>query len=136
MIRENARLLIIYELISSPRSCLWNSQVRYRYCRHVGDAAWTYHEVHHSRCHGGYYCHLRVGRGGTYCWFPWGTSHLPLVQVNSFFIFIFFTAKSDKQAYDSQNGTRLPQLIDTYNIRSCGHHTHHKNTTLIESNNI
>lgn len=98
MIRDYTRLLIIYELISSPRSCLWNSQVRYRYCRHVGDAAWTYHEVHHSRCHGGYYCHLWVGRGRTYCWFPWGTSHLPLVQVNSLFIFVFFTTRSDKQA--------------------------------------
>merc|ERR1712111_272688 len=46
---------------------LRHSQVRNRYCSHVGDATRIDHEVHHSRCHGRYHCHLRCCRCSSHC---------------------------------------------------------------------
>lgn len=66
----------------SPRSCLWNGQVRYRYCRHVGDETRADHEVHHPRRHGGYHCHLRSGRRCPDCRCAGGAGEVHTVQVS------------------------------------------------------
>lgn len=51
----------------SPWRCLRHGQVWHGYRRHVRHAPRAHHEVHHSRRHGRYHCHLRPRRLGAHC---------------------------------------------------------------------
>ena len=63
---KNQGLNMIVLSIFSPWSCLWNRQVRDRYCGYVRHATRVDHEIHHSSGHGWYSGHLRSGRCCSY----------------------------------------------------------------------
>lgn len=69
----------------SSWSRLWNRQVRNRNRSDECHETWTDYEIHHSRCHGWYYCHLRTGRRCPHRRRSRGTIEIPVVQVSSEF---------------------------------------------------
>lgn len=85
------KLIFLFFLLISARSCLWNSQIRHRNCSDVSHETWVDYEINHPCGHGWYYCHLRIGRCCFDCRSTRGTRKIHSLQVSNaiFKIFIF-----------------------------------------------
>lgn len=90
---------IMFFILISSRSCLWNSKIWNGNCGNECHETWIDYEINHSSCYGWYYCYLWLGRCCSHrWWFRW-TQKLHPLQVSSILIIIFFISFKSKASH-------------------------------------